>query len=96
MTKALVPISLFVCALLAGALPALADGGRIGFDGSIVEESCPVLGGRLNCPTGRQASAVIRALDLRTAPAEAKPALFAYALRRDPAQAWKLLEVTYR
>lgn len=96
MKKALVPVSLFACALLAGALPAIADGGRIAFRGAIVEGPCPVSEGQLDCPPGRQGAAVIRALDVRPAQPGAEPALFAYALRRNPAQPWRLIEVTYR
>jgi hypothetical protein len=96
MKKALVPVSLLAGALLAGALPTFAEGGRIGFRGAIVEPSCPAREANLNCPAGRQGDAVIRSLDARLAQRDPRLALFDYALRRDPSRPWRLIEVTNR
>jgi hypothetical protein len=96
MTRALVPLSLVASTLLAGGLPAFADGGSIVFTGAIVEPSCPMREGRLDCPSTLQGAAVVRSLDMPRAQRGISAALFAYALRRDPSTAWRLIEVTYR
>lgn len=96
MKKALVPVIMLACTSLVGALPAIADGGRIAFRGAIIEPACPVQEDTVDCPAGRQGAAVVRSLNMRTAQHGAEPALFAYALSRDPRQAWRLVEVTYR
>ncbi|MGF6711836.1 hypothetical protein QFZ41_002800 [Luteibacter sp. W1I16] len=96
MKKALVPVSLLASALLAGALPTFADGGRIGFHGAILEPSCPATEDKLDCPAGRQGGAVIRSLDARLAQGDPRLSLFDYAQRRDPSRSWRLIEVTYR
>ncbi|WP_426285441.1 hypothetical protein [Luteibacter sp. E-22] len=96
MKKALVPASLLAGALLVGALPTFAGGGRIGFHGAIVEPSCPIGEGKLDCPAGRQGDAIIRLLDTHQARADARLSLLDYALRRDPSRPWRLVEVTYR
>jgi type 1 fimbria pilin len=95
MTRALVPVTLFASVLLAGGVPAFADGGRIVFTGAIVEPSCPMRDGRLDCPSTQRVNAAVRSLDMRTAPHDVTSALFDYALRRDPTQSWRLIEVTY-
>ncbi|MDQ0009939.1 hypothetical protein J2T07_002129 [Luteibacter jiangsuensis] len=96
MKKALVPASLLAGALLVGALPTFAGGGRIGFHGVIVEPSCPVGEGKLDCPAGRRGDAIIRLLDTPLTQADARLSLFDYALHRDPSRSWRLVEVTYR
>lgn len=96
MKKALFPASLFAGALLVGALPTFADGGRIGFHGAIVEPSCPATESKLDCPAGRQGDASVRSLDARLAQGDPRLALFDYAQRRDPSRSWRLIEVTYR
>ncbi|WP_448098657.1 hypothetical protein [Luteibacter yeojuensis] len=96
MKKALFPASLLAGALLVGALPTFADGGRIGFHGAIVESSCPATEGKLDCPAGRQGDAIVRSLDARLAQRDPRLTLFDYALHRDPSRSWRLIEVTYR
>jgi type 1 fimbria pilin len=95
MTRALVPVALFASVVLAGGVPAFADGGRIVFTGSIVESSCPMRDGQLDCPSTQRVNAAVRSLDMQTAQRSVTASLFNYALQRDPAQAWRLIEVTY-
>jgi hypothetical protein len=82
-------------ALLVGTLPVHPEDGRVVFAGSIVEPACPLRGGLLDCPPGRPSTAIVRALDVRSAQRQIRAELFAYALQRDPSAAWHVVDVTY-
>jgi hypothetical protein len=84
------------CCLVAVAPWIHAEGGRIVFTGSIVEQGCPLRAGTLDCPPGRQVDAVVRSLDLASAPRQIHASLLAYALQRDRSAAWQVVEITYR
>ncbi|QDE38554.1 hypothetical protein FIV34_04720 [Luteibacter pinisoli] len=74
-----------------GAAPVLAADGAITFSGVIREPTCLMAGTQPAC--------------LRPAPAETRPArldvmarvpLFAYALTRDRAARWRVVDIIYR
>jgi len=89
-------MSCLVCSLIAGAPWVSAEGGRIVFTGSIVEQACPLLDGMLDCAPGRRVDAVVRPLEMASAPHQLHASLLAYAMQRDRPAAWRLVEVTYR
>ncbi len=82
-------------ALLMGTLPVHPENGRVVFAGSIVEPACPLRDGLLDCPPGRPSTAIVRALDMRSAQRQIHAELFAYALQRDRTAAWRVVDVTY-
>ncbi len=89
-------VTCLACLLIASASWVRAEGGRIVFAGSIFEQGCPLRGGTLDCPPGRQVDAVVRSLDMASARRQIHASLWAYALQRDPSAAWQVVEVTYR
>ncbi|HXO99843.1 MAG TPA: hypothetical protein VN813_05040 [Luteibacter sp.] len=89
-------VSCLACALIAGAPWVRAEGGRIVFIGSIIEQGCPLRDGTLDCPPGRRVDAVVRPLDMASARRQIHASLWAYALQRDRSAAWQVVEVTYR
>jgi hypothetical protein len=89
-------VSCLACAMLGGAPCIRAESGTIVFTGDIVEQACPLRDGTLDCPSGRQGGAVIRPLDIASARRQLPAGLFAYALERDPAATWQVIDVTYR
>lgn len=82
--------------LVAAGVPAHAQGGRVAFVGRIVEATCVMRDVAPDCAPGRAAPAVVRRRDVATARTGSQGALFDYALARDPAARWSLVEVTYR
>lgn len=82
----------FLTLLACTAAPVLAaDGGAVRFSGSILEPTCPVRGPAPACerPAATETTA-------RPTASLAHVPLFAYALARDPATHWRVLEVVYR
>ncbi|MGE7138572.1 hypothetical protein ACQKIE_13185 [Luteibacter sp. NPDC031894] len=96
MISAFVTAAVLAGSLLIAASPACAAGGRIAFTGSIVERSCPVREGRLDCPGDHDVDGAVRTVDGRRTHALDHVPLYEYALRRDPTRSWRLTEVTYR
>jgi len=89
-------VSCLACAVLGGAPCIRAEGGHIVFTGGIVEQACPLRQGTLDCPSGRRGDAVIRTLDMASARRQIPASLFTYALQRDRAATWQVIDVTYR
>jgi hypothetical protein len=89
-------VSCLACCLIAGAPWVHAEGGRIVFAGSIIEQGCPVRGDTLDCPPGRRVDAVVRSLDMTSARRQIRASLLAYALQRDRSAAWQVVDITYR
>jgi hypothetical protein len=82
----------FLTLLACTASPVLAaDGGAIRFSGAILEPTCPAGDPARACE--RQAATETTA---RPTASLAHVPLFAYAMARDPATHWRILEVVYR
>ncbi|UPG91180.1 hypothetical protein L2Y96_05220 [Luteibacter aegosomaticola] len=82
----------FLTLLACTASPVLAaDGGAIRFSGAILEPTCPAGDPATACE--RQAAVETTT---RSTASLARVPLFAYAMERDPATRWRLLEVVYR
>ncbi|WP_213950048.1 hypothetical protein [Luteibacter sp. dw_328] len=89
-------VSCLACAVLGSAPCIRAESGTIVFTGAIVEQACPLRHGTLDCPSGHQVGAVIRPLDIASARRQLPAGLFAYALARDRAATWQVIDITYR
>jgi type 1 fimbria pilin len=96
MKTAIAASAVLAAGLWATALPTHAQGGRIGFAGSIVERTCVMRAGKPDCPADRPTSVTVRHLPAATALAATGSTLLDYALRRQPTQRWALVEVSYR
>ncbi|HEY4293564.1 hypothetical protein [Luteibacter sp.] len=96
MHRAFVTAAVVAGSLLAGTSPGYAAGGRIVFTGVLLEPSCPLRDGRVDCAAGQQVDAVVRTVDIRPMRGPTHARLLEYALHRDPSRSWKLTEVTYR
>lgn len=81
--------------MLACALPAAAEGGRIGFVGGIVGSTCPMRAETPDCPLDRPVAVRLRSLDPVKAQDVIGSTLLDYALRREPGLRWRVLDVTY-
>jgi hypothetical protein len=85
-------VFLFLPVLALAALPAWADGGGVvSFSGAIREPTCAVTANALAC-----GSAQVSAAQPAAGHPLARVPLFAYALARDPAIRWRVIEVVYR
>jgi type 1 fimbria pilin len=83
---------LFLPLLASAATPVVAaDGGVVRFSGAILEPTCPV---RDTAPACERAASV--EMTARPTASLTHVPLFAYALARDPATRWRVLEVVYR
>jgi hypothetical protein len=89
-------VSCLACALLGASPWARAETGRIDFAGSIVEPACPLSDATPDCPAGHPVGAMVQPLDMASAQRDIPAALLAYALQRDRAASWQVVEVTYR
>jgi hypothetical protein len=96
MKQALVCTVLLAVSVFAGARPAHAAEGRLGFQGAITERSDRADGTRLACPQGRSIPTNVRWFETGSAAGLDHNALFDYARRRDASTSWRIMEVTYR
>lgn len=85
-------VIVFLPVLALAALPAWADGGGVvSFSGAIREPTCAVTAKAPAC-----GSAQVSAAQPAAGHPLARVPLLAYALARDPASRWRVIEVVYR